>query len=700
MKMDFNYEKERLKEKYESVRDKAKELKGEYSESISKEYKEYGKYLVISVVVLILLLLFGRILPSLYTTLDGIPSTYTIQEFESSKKTSTVEPEATHTYTLASSLDFNELDFKIFSDAAKPVMTIEIKNIDTGKVVNHKPSSLGYYVVTEAGKARIVHIAANAYNVKDNFSSGRYKISITNNSDAAFDIALTNNNSISFRTAYSTKIGGFIFVISLLLIVLFLVAGILIIFKFYDSIGTKLRFIMFFIPLALLYFILTPAWSFPDADYHYAATYNYSNVILFRGKEDSTLFSPKDGTFVNSYFPKSDADPVNPQLAAYELSHTSFGFKSENKLEEPSVRANAGYGEKGFYSFISYLPQTLGLTLGRILGVSPVMAITLARFFALIAYFLGVLIAIALTPVGKKAFSLIALFPMALSLSSSLSCDLMLFIVALNFIAALLRLRAIYSGGSSSGIPCALLLILNTFMLGSIKGGAMLILLPLVCMVFAGGDKKQSILTTIFVTLAGVGGLILFDYILPSVDVFQVTAEKGMLGTSYFWTNPGGYLGKAFSTVFGHLKTFFYQAMGTHLGNFEEVLDMGTLKWLFIATLLIVFAEEDDDDLNSHKSVQIIALVVILLFNLLMPSMLLKSTPKLSKTITGIQGRIFLPLFPLILLIICKFRIRAFLHKKVKKSKVYDGMERLGLFIFGSASVFCVLDMMSKYLTR
>jgi uncharacterized membrane protein len=75
------------------------------------------------------------------------------------------------------------------------------------------------------------------------------------------------------------------------------------------------------------------------------------------------------------------------------------------------------------YSFISYIPQALGLGIGRFLNLTLLWSYYLGRITNVITYALLAAIAIRLTPVYKNIFFMIATMPMSVYLAASYNQD-------------------------------------------------------------------------------------------------------------------------------------------------------------------------------------------------------------------------------------------------------------------------------------
>lgn len=89
-----------------------------------------------------------------------------------------------------------------------------------------------------------------------------------------------------------------------------------------------------------------------------------------------------------------------------------------------TARRRIGYGHAPMdVSLHAYLPQALGITLGRLLSLGQVLTIYLGRLCNLAFFVLCGWLAVRLAPFGKMAFFGAALLPMTLELVSSLSYD-------------------------------------------------------------------------------------------------------------------------------------------------------------------------------------------------------------------------------------------------------------------------------------
>jgi uncharacterized membrane protein len=92
------------------------------------------------------------------------------------------------------------------------------------------------------------------------------------------------------------------------------------------------------------------------------------------------------------------------------------------------------------YGPIGYVPQAIGISIARVLGHSPLLALYFGRFLNLLASVLIVFLAIRTVPFGKPFIALVALLPMFVFQAASLSPDGLALSGSLLFLAMMLKL--------------------------------------------------------------------------------------------------------------------------------------------------------------------------------------------------------------------------------------------------------------------
>lgn len=344
-----------------------------------------------------------------------------------------------------------------------------------------------------------------------------------------------------------------------------------------------------------------------------------------------------------------------------------------------------------FYSVFCYLPQVLGMTLGRLLGLGSVPMIYLGRMFMLLSYILACLHAIKRTSVGKFLFAAIPLLPMSLMLSSAISYDPLVLLSTLNFLACSLWLCQ-EPDSRTALAEC----MVWAFLVGAVKGGGYLILLPVVLM-FWNGNKRRSVTNIGAVVGCGLVSVVLFDVILPAGSkLFQFGGETDKLSASFAFKEPLHYMSMLVETYIRQLDGLMINMGGTHLALLEVTVPCVIIVGLMLIMGIYSIYEKDNIQLRNRDK-QIFSLIVLLeLF--LTPVMLLSWTTVGSEVIDGLQGRYYLPVLPLIVMVFAKFRLHAAAAGATEEQNLE--IRETCYKVYALLSCISVYYMMRLYLTR
>lgn len=538
-------------------------------------------------------------------------------------------------------------------------------------------------------------------------------------------------------------------------------------------------FIASAVPLGIIYLILMLPWSPPDSGSHILAANRFSNILLRAEKEEQWNVRAMDaGYFPQAWQEGTVAEQHFPCMEEYagtflrEKDTAGSPGELDDDIEQESKKRTSGSDsispyesvpyfadvKMEYYSVLNYLPQTIGLTIGKLLKLRSAPAVYLGRILILIAYIIACAHAVRIAPVGKAVFAGIALLPMSLMLSSAYSYDVTVLLSTLCFTAGILR---------AYHQPADRLLLIEcavwAAVIGGTKGGGYLLLLPLVFLFFsvntaglpygntpqgagqlpgspagpgrqngtgqnpgtpaaqsrqgapvqtagqqsAGNaaqrrieDRKYQLrraaLRALPVLAAGILSIILFDVLLPTDSLFQFgEAGTGRMAFSYALVHPMKYLQMLFAAMIQYADSLTINMGGTALAWLER-----TIPNVFVVGLLLLIAVHalfENDQLEFAGRDKKIFLTVIFLVVLLMPAMLLSWTPIGSRWIEGLQGRYFLPVLPLIYFVLTKFR----LHRRTDHSKNNAAIVgRSCMRWFCVFSCICVYYLMRLYLTR
>ncbi len=540
----------------------------------------------------------------------------------------------------------------------------------------------------EGPTGKMIRITADGENAKGLFPRGTYLVRIRNTEDSrklriGVEMDREGNIRLNYQARRESELGY-----RIAWIVLFLLGACLIavfVISTAEKFSVSRFFIVSVVPLSIVYLILFVPWSIPDGGSHILATCRFSNIIMGADKTTEWTGRMDDADL----FPATEElhDERNPAMKEYAEIYLNgrAGVKDRTKAE-------IGVDEKmKTYFPTNYLPQIIGVTIGKILGLGTVPMLYLARILTIIAYIAGCLHAVRTAPVGKVIFASTALLPSALMAGCSITYDAMVLISTLCFTASILRARH-EPENRAALIETAVWAVV----IGSVKGGGYLILLPLIILLFTG-DFSKSAKKAAPILAAGLLSALIFDVLLSAGGLFQLGGTAaGKLSFSYAITHPLNYLDLMLRSYATFANSLSFGIGGSRMGWAEK----DVIPDIMIAGLLVsagVMSVFEKDRFSFTKRDRNVFLGIIALIVFTMPAMLLSWTSAGSDMIMGLQGRYFLPVLPLIFFVFTKFTVRV---RTDSSRERITGIGRKYMIWFAVLSCLCVYFMMRLYLTR
>jgi len=289
------------------------------------------------------------------------------------------------------------------------------------------------------------------------------------------------------------------------------------------------------------------------------------------------------------------------------------------------------------------------LTLGRILRLGTIPCVFLSRLFMLVTFVFFGYRALKHMPLAKSAMALTMLCPMALMMASSFSYDAMLIVAAMNFIALIFKMCT-DGVGNKDIYECAVW----AFVLGGIKAGGYLVLLILVGIPLGAGkcDKRKLW----YILGAGLASVLFFDVLLVwGKEFFQFTGETDeYLTTAFAWEQPVKYFYMVVNTYVVNADGYVGTMLGSKLGWLSVGVKTYILYLMVIMAALCMVNEKAEwiPDNNAKKYMKLTLMVLLIT----LPAMLLRETYVFASTISGLQGRYYLPVLPLVMMFLIRKR--------------------------------------------
>ena len=440
---------------------------------------------------------------------------------------------------------------------------------------------------------------------------------------------------LSFYTNYS-KFGYFKFNCLTIIVSIIGILGIIsfsLIFSKFKSLKIEQKFLIIMPFLGVLYLIAFPFNTIPDEANHASRAYEVSN-----GHLTSNVYKDMIGNKLDSSLYKV-------------FSNDNYG-KLVNNFKYKTTEKNVKYSfaNTSLYSPISYLPQAIGITFGKIFSNRILIQLYFGRVFNFITFFILMYLSIKLIPFKKNIIFLIGVIPLVLQEAISLAPDAFTISMACFFVSYILYLRS-----SSEKITKKNIAIISSasIILSQLK----IVYLPICLLLFLipfdkFESKKRKYVTLILIFL--ISSLLGFMWLKISSHYLEIQSgsDKQM---GYILSNVFRYLEICITTFTNFSRDWLYEVFGRNLGMFTISLPSFLIFGNIILFIIISLTSKKEDIKEWEK--WFITFVVLSVIFLIFTSLYIQWTPYKAGLIKGIQGRYFIPLLILISLIISNKKI-------------------------------------------
>ena len=489
-----------------------------------------------------------------------------------------------------------------------------------------------------------------------------------------------NGQYTNFSMAYDVVSGNCAAIKGFYLLIVSLFILCIVLFYVYICLEVKIStisFSMIFI-LGLIYSLVLPQFSVPDEWTHYLTAYSQSSVLLhkkaFDEKGNVLLYDDGSIYYVREHSPTKSTYAIEYQeLKGQQL----VSYKGEAKSRGPLKLAS-----------FAYIPQTLGMTLARLMHLNSTQVAFMGRVFALLFYAFIISKGIQLAPVfAKRILLVVSLLPMVMQQVCSYNYDSILFGISFFTIGYLLKLIHREDKINKKDF---IILALCAAVIASIK----FIYLPIFGLGLLIPNERFKVKRGKLITTFGI------------LCVCVIACVFVSLFNNRFWTlhpaDPGlpdEYTTYSISYIFTHIKDelillartvqnytadYISQMIASPLGWVE--ISMPATQLMGFGCLLILSCLSTDED-KKYSIAQNIWLIILFLgvAFIVLIALQISYTPTFLDMVYGVQGRYFLPVLPLLLL-----AIRGFLVIKDDAKKLENGLV-LGNIFFHITEVSTIL---------
>lgn len=403
----------------------------------------------------------------------------------------------------------------------------------------------------------------------------------------------------------------------------------------------------FFFLFGWLYlFAVPPAVSW-DEFQHFARTLAVSSGEMLPRKVAGDIVSPNYPAAVWPFMQDLEAMvKQKPMMRRPDLA------RLHRQTWESTPVIDWPYGGTIPSCFLCYLPQATGIKMGRAWHASLFDLYYLGRAANLIFCSVVLFGALCLMPVQRKAFTLIALSPLTLCLCASNSPDGSYVGLGFLTIAYCCHLAARSNGWLLTRSELGTLFLVMGTLSFSKYIYATTVLLFLLLPVSALGSRRRywavfSLLIAV-VALAGALYVIPSKHLLPSQHHFPGYPCSPSEQLAFVKHHPQRFLHYCLETLARDGRLFFWRLRANCAAYYNE-----HAHYLYFAILLgLAMSESHRWPGNRWRRRGIAFLAFALMTGILFASMYLWWTPVAARSVEGIHGRYFLPLMPLLILMI------------------------------------------------
>jgi hypothetical protein len=439
-----------------------------------------------------------------------------------------------------------------------------------------------------------------------------------------------------------------IWVFFLLLMALFLVGmGFLAVQLFLHPIIKNVSITQVVIAVAalfgLVYMFVLPPMSAPDEIRHYLTAYKLSNQMMGKtavDEEGHVYMRAEDADLLLNDYPGHDD---------YYRLLTSW----RGAVDDTPVLFMDEVAQNNLW--LAYLPQAVGITLARLLGLRQLPLMMLARLMNLAFFLVCLGFAMKFMPFGKELLGLAALLPMTMEQVSSMSYDAFIlgaaflytaYVLHLAFMADRVRVRDMV-------LVTALMAVLGPIKMVYIFLAFLMFLIPKEKF---GSTKRYALCALGMVAVIALFYLVLqlgklTEYV-QETNTHLNYADAESYTLSFVLTHPANTVKVFFNTVRLLSGQWYGQMVGYSLGWLEIAMPE-VVPYLFTGLMMFAVARPASEPVYwKGRQRALTVCVVAITICVTIFAMMVAYTPMGNPIILGVQGRYFLPVLPLALVMV------------------------------------------------
>lgn len=436
-------------------------------------------------------------------------------------------------------------------------------------------------------------------------------------------------------------------------------------------------FLVVSLTAGLGFLVLTPPFQNPDEQVHFYRAYQISTL---RMSAESNYINGKVDE-LGGYLPRSlkqtytinNIGRYGSELRVSSNDRYRLGAIKESlkiPLDKDSVEWH-GFSSSAIYSPVSYLPQAIGIGLGSLLNLPPILLLYLGRLFGLLFFVTCLYLALKLLPTKKWAFAILFTLPVVVSQSAAVTADTIT-TVSIGILVALI----LYARTTKQLSNKQLGVLAGAVVTATLSKQVFLLVIPLL-LVIPQSVFRSKYRKYLFISAVGIASLLSYFAWSALGNVSEGMSLTVYAGGGADMTGQVNYLvNNIFNIPHIFYNTFLTADYGSGIfwslaGNFgwlSAPLSFPGMLLVYVLLITLFFTSYEKTNTRGwwvFNSVFI--LVAALLFGAIGISLYIAHTVVGGAAIAGLQGRYYVPILIILLAVMNPYIL---LIKKTQYIKV------------------------------
>lgn len=444
-------------------------------------------------------------------------------------------------------------------------------------------------------------------------------------------------------------------------------------------------FVVVALLFGILFVFLNPPFQSVNEDGHFLSAFVRS---------EGQIMPEKSGGEIGFMMPRS--------LIQTSKAFQNINFAAEEKISQQTVdnyaKIKLNKNERVFYNLpeyrfnpIAYIPNMAGITAGKIFNSNPLYLLWSSRIAGLVFYIIIVFFAIRIIPFFKGVLLLFAVSSMALYQAVSISPDSLS--VSLSFLIFAMILKMTYNYGHIPVIDIIWLVIICFFHRFAGDG---YYFIPFLILMVSKSKFKNPI--TYYLILA----YFILLIFLPGLSWDAILSNAGFTGGAQVRTdfmtdsskNLGYHLSHPFQTFGNIFMNIFSQGKSWLLGSFGNFGYAGAMpsQFLIVIHILVILTAalfNGSKDIILTAKIKYTSLIIgIISLLAVMLVFLFSGSPVGSNVIYGLRGVYFIPVMPLLILVI---------YNNAFRNDIFDKYSGLILGVYSIIILSIIVGFINSY---